>query len=304
MAFPTQDGVTDLATGTNQAAERQHYDSIYREPAASTPNHRPQPEDLEAIWGDATEPVMHLVWEGLGSLAGKDVLLLGNGNSVKEMHFLVQLPNMLVVSDLAPAGLRGLREGVDLSAYGDRVAFAAIDAMRIPFADASFDLVYAYDCVHHFPDLDRFLQEAARVLRPGGRGVFRDDAYAPLWQVAKETVLRPLAARSRRQNLISPEDRIATERGGFREDDLRRRIEAIGGTAWSERTDLTYQLWRRGGYKLLPNSLRPLVRNRGMARALITLDRALARFGWARGNMLLLVWGFVKEPPPADVARS
>ncbi len=48
------------------------------------------------------------------------------------------------------------------------VTFKEADAEALPFADASFDLVTCRIAPHHFPNIDRFLQEAARVLRPGG----------------------------------------------------------------------------------------------------------------------------------------
>lgn len=49
------------------------------------------------------------------------------------------------------------------------VARAVCDAERLPFRRASFDVVASRIAPHHFPDLPLFAQEAARVLRPGGR---------------------------------------------------------------------------------------------------------------------------------------
>jgi len=42
------------------------------------------------------------------------------------------------------------------------------DAARLPFAAASFDLVYAVNALHHFTDKPGFIGEARRVLGPGG----------------------------------------------------------------------------------------------------------------------------------------
>lgn len=42
-------------------------------------------------------------------------------------------------------------------------------ADALPWADASFDVVYCINAFHHFPAPERALHEAARVLRPGGR---------------------------------------------------------------------------------------------------------------------------------------
>lgn len=46
---------------------------------------------------------------------------------------------------------------------------ALCDAQRLPFRRGSFDVVTSRIAPHHFPDLALFAQEAARVLRPGGR---------------------------------------------------------------------------------------------------------------------------------------
>jgi SAM-dependent methyltransferase len=49
------------------------------------------------------------------------------------------------------------------------------DALRLPFADTSFDLVVAAAFLHHVPGLERdVLRECARVIKPGGRIVGYD----------------------------------------------------------------------------------------------------------------------------------
>lgn len=48
------------------------------------------------------------------------------------------------------------------------VTFETADAEALPYADASFDLVTCRIAPHHFPHVDRFMAEAARVLRPLG----------------------------------------------------------------------------------------------------------------------------------------
>ncbi len=48
------------------------------------------------------------------------------------------------------------------------------DAAKLPFPDASFDLVYCNDSFHHYSDPCRVLQEVGRVLRYGGFFVIGD----------------------------------------------------------------------------------------------------------------------------------
>jgi ubiquinone/menaquinone biosynthesis C-methylase UbiE len=58
------------------------------------------------------------------------------------------------------------------------VAFQTGDAEALPFPDTSFDLVTCRLAAHHFPNPAQALQEAARVLKPGGRLLLLDH-YAP-----------------------------------------------------------------------------------------------------------------------------
>jgi ubiquinone/menaquinone biosynthesis C-methylase UbiE len=46
--------------------------------------------------------------------------------------------------------------------------FVAASATALPFADASFDLITAFEVIEHLQDGDQLLAEARRVLRPGG----------------------------------------------------------------------------------------------------------------------------------------
>ena len=44
-----------------------------------------------------------------------------------------------------------------------------VDARQLPFAEHSLDAIVMTDVFHHIPDVQRFLHEAVRCLRPGGR---------------------------------------------------------------------------------------------------------------------------------------
>lgn len=53
--------------------------------------------------------------------------------------------------------------------YGESASHFIIgDATKLPFADASFDVITSFETIEHFADHDAFLDEVARVLRPNG----------------------------------------------------------------------------------------------------------------------------------------
>jgi SAM-dependent methyltransferase len=60
-----------------------------------------------------------------------------------------------------------LSEMVDLP-WIDRV----VDCAHMPFEDGALGGVIGFDLLHHLEDSHSFLEETARVLRPGGRAVF------------------------------------------------------------------------------------------------------------------------------------
>lgn len=53
--------------------------------------------------------------------------------------------------------------------YGERFTFSQFDAQAMPYDDAMFDVVVMHEALYYVPDADRFVAEARRVLRPGGR---------------------------------------------------------------------------------------------------------------------------------------
>jgi 2-polyprenyl-6-hydroxyphenyl methylase/3-demethylubiquinone-9 3-methyltransferase len=54
------------------------------------------------------------------------------------------------------------------SQAGLAIAYRVGVGEQLPFADASFDLVYCCDVLEHVGDLERVIAETARVLKPGG----------------------------------------------------------------------------------------------------------------------------------------
>jgi SAM-dependent methyltransferase len=102
-------------------------------------------------------------------------------------------------TDISPGMLATLRSNA--RRLGLDVRTELVDAERLPFADASFDLVLGHAVLHHIPGLERAFAEFERVLAPGGTLLFAGEpsrygdllarvpkraagALAPLWRRA------------------------------------------------------------------------------------------------------------------------
>lgn len=75
--------------------------------------------------------------------------------------------------------------------------FLQMDATRLEFADARFDVVLCVEAAFHFDTRQEFLQEAYRVLKPGGTLLLADILFAEgpyadavsVWKVAQSNAL-------------------------------------------------------------------------------------------------------------------
>ena len=243
-------------------------------------------------WADAHWPEGRLILGRLGDLNGKVVLCLGNGASLKELHFLT-LGARLICSDLSMSGVLSTKSEYDLGGLACRAAFHAMDACRIALRDHSVDVVYGYEFVHHLADLEAFLDEVRRVLKPGGLCIFFDHAYSPIWQMAKRTLLWPLMRLSHLLYKRSPEDIRATYAGGYREDVLQDLGTRHGfHEAFFHRLMFFQYLFTNGVGSLLGWRLpSPCYRVPGVIGR--SVDRLLTdRLDVLRRSRIGLVWGF------------
>jgi SAM-dependent methyltransferase len=125
------------------------------------------------LWeGDGRDPaeapvaVRRLVERLAGELpAGGGVLDVGNGLGAQDRVIAeVAKPARLVAVNITRAQLVAGRGALD----GAGALPVNADAVRLPFADASFDGVISVEAAFHFSSRRRFFDESFRVLRPGG----------------------------------------------------------------------------------------------------------------------------------------
>lgn len=69
--------------------------------------------------------------------------------------------------DFSLAMLDECRKRMHGSYPGRPFRYSRVSANSLPFGDATLDAVVTFNAVHHF-DLERFISESARALRPGG----------------------------------------------------------------------------------------------------------------------------------------
>jgi ubiquinone/menaquinone biosynthesis C-methylase UbiE len=109
------------------------------------------------------------------------------------------------------------------------------DAGALPFPDGSFDLVTCRIAPHHFPDVEAFVREMYRVLRPGGRAVMIDN-IVPDDREAADFINRFEKRRDPSHNrcLTIPEWVDLFTRAGFQDLQVEHFFKAIEFEAWTD----------------------------------------------------------------------
>lgn len=99
------------------------------------------------------------------SFRGKKVLEIGCGAGY-DAYTLMTTGADYTGIDITPENPDRVRR--HLGYYGFEPNVCEADAEQLPFADRTFDVVYSNGVLHHTPRITSALQEALRVLRPGG----------------------------------------------------------------------------------------------------------------------------------------
>lgn len=125
------------------------------------------------FFGNAAE---YMPWKGrpfdtlipFDDLPRLDVLEIGVGNG-SHAALIAPLAKSFVGVDLTEYAVRSTRTRLEQSNVGAQIL--QMDAEKMTFRDASFDLVWSWGVIHHSANTRQVLQEIQRVLRPGGRAV-------------------------------------------------------------------------------------------------------------------------------------
>jgi arsenite methyltransferase len=148
------------------------------------------PEELANVPELAVESFAGVAnpWQ-LGRLApGERVLDLGSGAGTDSLIAaqMVGAGGGVTGIDMTPEMLAKARAAAAVMGAAN-VEFVEAEAERLPFADASFDVVISNGVIDLIPDKDAVFAELHRVLAPGGR-----------MQIADVTIQNPVSAEGRR----------------------------------------------------------------------------------------------------------
>jgi ubiquinone/menaquinone biosynthesis C-methylase UbiE len=153
---------------------------------------------------------------GLAALAvrpleGAETLVVGCGRGVDvELAFEALRSSRVTAIDLDERQVARARERLG-SRFGERLRLEVGDASRMPFPDASFDLVLDFGIIHHIPSWQDAVGEIHRVLRPGGQFLFEEIPKSEL-----DTALYRVFTDHPRENRFNAVDfRAECERRGF-----------------------------------------------------------------------------------------
>jgi ubiquinone/menaquinone biosynthesis C-methylase UbiE len=105
---------------------------------------------------------------GFERWAGADVLEAGCGIATDGIRF-VRANACYTGLDFSPMALSLARRRLEFE--GRAARFVQGSVVHLPFADASFDLVYSNGVIHHVPETGSAISEFHRVLRPGGTAI-------------------------------------------------------------------------------------------------------------------------------------
>lgn len=166
---PLRDGVKELGNRIQTLRARQRWD-------AATPDRRP----LDVIGLDALArryPVVDVGYD----YSPDDRLARGTARRAAIAPYAPRAGASLEIgsadamtsAELARAGWRATGIDIDTSRTDARAQAAGVtvremDATRLLFPDATFDLVFSFNVFEHLPDPAATFAEVVRVLRPGG----------------------------------------------------------------------------------------------------------------------------------------
>src|SRR5262245_14848504 len=157
-SYRTEDGIAVFSDGGEHARlQAAHFDEGDDEFETE------RPRGTTPLYAWLIEEKFRRSIEGIAALVPSCTALAVCGGSGMDAEFLARAGASVVSADISVGASRRARE----RAYRHELDLAAVvaDAEALPFADASFDLVYVHDGLHHLEHPEAGLAEMTRVAR-------------------------------------------------------------------------------------------------------------------------------------------
>ncbi len=107
-----------------------------------------------------------LKWSGVQQ--AQNILDVGCGIGGSSLYLAEKFKAKVTGITLSPVQAARATERATEAGLSTRAQFQVADALNMPFADDSFDLVWSLESGEHMPDKTQFIQECYRVLKPRG----------------------------------------------------------------------------------------------------------------------------------------
>jgi ubiquinone/menaquinone biosynthesis C-methylase UbiE len=185
--------------------------------------------------------------------AGKRLLEIGVGAGCDHLQF-ARAGALCHGVDLTDAAVETTRQ--HLALHGLRSDLRRADAEELPFADASFDVVYSWGVMHHSERPEAIAREIQRVLKPGGTfiGMMYSRRSLVAWKLwVRRALLSGKPWRSLADVLWHHMESVGTK--GYTQDELRRMFASFARVEISPVATVYDRKWLGPLARLVPDAL-------------------------------------------------